>query len=165
MYQITDVTAAIKNVQKLLGVNQTGLYDNNTKEAVLNVQLLNQIEPTGKVDYKTFSAIYEDQVRKKNSEPPAPLARHIFPFVYGDYDDNIDLINMLIKKVLSDYTYEGIYPRGSYFGDETLLAVRALRSIFLMEGSDELDYDLFERIWQENHAINLKNNVGIKSMD
>ena len=38
MYRIDDKAEAIKEVQKMLNLNQSGLFDKKTKDAVLNVQ-------------------------------------------------------------------------------------------------------------------------------
>ena len=68
MYRIEEKIEAIKEVQRLLNLNQTGLFDKKTRDAVLNVQSKYKLAETGIVDYLTFTSIVEEYSNEKNNQ-------------------------------------------------------------------------------------------------
>lgn len=157
MYRIEEQTDAIKEVQRLLQINQTGFYDRKTQNAVLAIQAKNNIDQTGIVDYETFTAILSEFHLKKNEKICAHyLSNPKFPYSKGDMDDNVGLINQVLTIVLEDYEYEGLLPRGKYFGNDTENGTVYLRKIFSMGDSDKIDEAMMNRILVEKEAIELK---------
>ena len=57
MYRIEDKSAAIAEIQRLLNITQTSIYDKNTINSVAEHQQANNIPVTGIVDYETFTSI------------------------------------------------------------------------------------------------------------
>ena len=157
MYRIDDRISAIKELQRLLDLNQTGLFDKKTRDTVLKVQEKYNLKQTGIADYFTFTLIADEFREKKNNEWNSDyLFKPKFPYAKGDMGDNVGRINEALKIVLEDYVYEGIIPRGKYFGEDTLSAAKFLRKIFNMGSSDEIDEALMTRIMREREAIEIK---------
>ena len=159
MYQIDDRISAVKELQRLLDMNQTGFYDQKTRDTVLGVQSKYNLEQTGIVDYITFTSI-ADEFREKNNNKwnSDYLFNPQFPYVKGDIGDNVGRINEALRIVLEDYVYEGTVPRGTFFDENTLSAAKFLRKIFNIESSDEIDEELMTRIMREREAIEIKSN-------
>ena len=60
MYRINDTISAIKEIQRLLGINQTGNYDKATRKAVGNIQQRYSLPVTEVSDYLTFNALVKE---------------------------------------------------------------------------------------------------------
>lgn len=157
MYRIDDTVSALKEVQRLLNVNQTGIYDTSTKKAVEQIQLNYGLKRADVVNYKTFNAILAEynkrEMRELNSNY---LFKPVFPYTIGDMDDNVGLINDALRLVLSDYVYEDAAPRGNYLNENTITASNFLRKIFKMDLSDQLDELFIKRLLLEKSAIEIK---------
>ena len=157
MYRIDDTVSALKKVQRLLNVNQTGIYDTSTKKAVEQIQLNYGLKRADVVNYKTFNAILAEynkrEMRELNSNY---LFKPVFPYTIGDMDDNVGLINDALRLVLSDYVYEDAAPRGNYLNENTITASNFLRKIFKMDLSDQLDELFIKRLLLEKSAIEIK---------
>lgn len=157
MYRIDDKDAAIKNVQRLLGVNETGFYDTFTENAVRNIQSEHSYDKSGKVDYKTFELIADEYKERKTSSSEANyLFAPSFPYVLYDMDENVRLIHSALKSVLKDYVYEEELPEGAFLGASTINAANFLRNIFGMALSDEIDEKFLNRLLLEKKAIEIK---------
>ncbi len=157
MYRIEDKVSAIKELQRLLDLKPTGLFDKNTREAVLRTQAKNNLDETGIVDYLTFTLIVEEYRNEKNKQWNSDyLFDPRFPYVMGDIGDNVLRINEALETVLRDYSYEGRMPRGKYLGDDTIGGVHFLQKIFNMSESDIIDEELMSRIMRERESIEIK---------
>ena len=156
MYSIYNTNAAIKEIQRMLGVNQTGHYDAKTRDAVREIQRAYELTETGETDYKTFRAISDNHQREKLKKSNCHYLNSEYPYIYADIGENILLINSALSRVLKNYDYEGVYPHGSFFGTETVNGIRFLRKVFLLNGDDSLDSALMNRIMLELDAIEIK---------
>ena len=151
MYYITEKHNAIKTVQRFLGQNQSGVYGENTKNAVAKHQSKNGIESTGIVDYKTFNSLKSDYLAIEDS----CFVFSSFPYKRNDYGSEVEILNALIAEVIKEYTFEGVIPSGNYYGNNTAEAVIRLREIFMLEASDKIDRIFIARLLNEKNAINL----------
>ena len=158
MYSIYDKNAAIRNIQRMLSVSQTGLYDSDTEKAVLVLQERYSLVANGTVDYNTFSAIVDNYKQKMYNKQNPYLLDPKYPYKYGDIGDSVLLINQVINYILRDYSFEGVLPRGIFFGKDTVNAVRFLRKVFMMSESDEVDTQFLNRALIEKDAIDVKTN-------
>ena len=157
MYRIDDKVGAIKEVQRLLNLNQTGLFDKKTREAVLDAQAKYRLAETGVVDYLTFTLIAENYRNEKSNRWGSDyLLNPRFPYVIGDMGENVLRINEALQVVLNDYTYEGIMPKGRYLNDHTIQGAQFLRKLFGMNESNEIDEELMSRIMKEREHIEIK---------
>ena len=154
MYRIENKSAAIKEVQRLLGINRTGIYDQPTMRAVKNIQSDRSFPVTGKVDYRTFMIIAADY-RKGLSHiwNNAYLFSPSFPYLRGSQGENVSRINEALAIILEDYFYEEDLPYGAYYGETTERGVQYLRGIFGLQGVDGIDEVLMNRIMLERDAI------------
>ena len=59
MYRQLDRIEAIKNIQRMLMLNETGVKNEAMIEAIIKIQKENALEETGLVDYQTFKIIKE----------------------------------------------------------------------------------------------------------
>ncbi len=159
MYQIDDRVAAIKEVQRLLGLNQTGIYDVTTRKMVRTIQEAYSLNKSGVVDYETFSAIsreYRKRLRTQNRY----LYSAKYPYRIGNIHTNVSLIHSALSPVLVDYGYEGDIPSGSFLGENTIKSSNYLRKIFRMPTSDEIDELFIDRLLLENRSLEIKNKLG-----
>ncbi len=162
MYRIEDRTSAVMELQRLLRVNPTGMYDSKTRAAVLNVQKNYRLEQTGIADYLTFSAAVDEyRIRVSNKWTDDYLFSPVFPYKEGDMDENVGRINDALRIILDNYAYEGIKPKGNYFGDNTLNGMLFLRRIFGLEESEVIDEIFMNRTLIEREAIEVKNKYGL----
>lgn len=161
MYRIEDTVSAIKEVQRLLDLNQTGIYDNATREAVVHLQTANGLTAKEIIDYETFVIIVNEYKKKKRERTDTDYL-HIpsFPYTVESHDENVGKINDALRLVLREYVYDGIEPRGKYFGINTLNATNYLRSIFRMDSSDSIDEAFMNRLLFEKKAIEIKSKYG-----
>ena len=162
MYRIEDTQSAIKELQRLLGQRQSGIYNDATRRNVLAAQAKYSLEETGVADYHTFTKITEEYRKRKTFEWKNDiLFRPRFPFSPGDFGDNEAKINSVLALVLAEYSYEGIPPRGSYIGDDTVSGVIYLKKIFGMSETTDIEEDFLNRLLSEKRAIELKREFGI----
>lgn len=162
MYHIEDTVSAIKELQRLLDLNQTGIYDEKTRNEVLEIQSEYGLARTGIANYETFSRITEKYLENRSGVWSSDyLFDANFPYVKNDFDDNVEKINYAIAMVLREYTYEGIEPRGKFLGNDTIDSANYLRNIFQMSESNEIDEKFLNRIMQEMRAIEIKRKYGL----
>lgn len=147
MYNIEDKASAIKAIQRMLNINESGVYDQRTIDAVTKIQVFYNINSLGIVDYPTFEAIKEEY-HKKQRERMAEVRLGVdgFPYSEGDKGESIELINYNIRDAISSYTYEGLSPRGAFYSQTTATAVRRMREIYMLEDSSLVDQELYFRI-------------------
>lgn len=158
MYRIEDKASAVKEVQRLLGLNPTGNYDDETRERVIKIQNESGYDQTGITDYKTFTEILDRyNISRQSIWDSDYLFDPKFPYTKGAFDNNVSKINEAIRILLINYAYDGYPPIGNYYGDNTSDGVRFLRNIFSMDEKDEVDEKLMMRILLERNAINTKN--------
>lgn len=161
MYRIEDDISAIKEVQRLLGLNETGRYDGKTRSAVLNIQRKHALDENGVTDYETFVAIVKEYRKRKDGIwDNGYLFSPSFPFKGGELSDDAARINEALARVLKNYGYEGVIPRGKYIGTDTISGVIFLREIFGIGKKDEIDAAFMNRLMLELRAIEIKDNYG-----
>lgn len=159
MYQIDDRVSAIKEVQRLLGLNQTGIYDTPTQKRVRVIQENYSLKQNDFVDYETFEVLrqeYRKGLKKHSNYLFAPR----YPYKIGDMDTNVSLIHSALSPVLKDYRYEGLIPSGSFLGESTIEAVNYLRNIFGMSSAPRIDELFIDRLLLEKRALEIKNKLG-----
>ena len=162
MYRIEDKKSATKEVQRLLGIHQTGVYDPATATTVKSLQGTHSLLETGVVDYQTFNVLVEAYGRRKRQKwDNSYLFLPSFPYKKGNFGENIQRINQALSIVLKNYFYENELPFGAYFGEATAEGVRYLREVFNIDGPDEIDEYLMNRIMLERDAIEIKEKYGL----
>ena len=161
MYRIEDDISAIKEVQRLLGLNETGRYDGKTRSAVLNIQRKHALDESGVTDYETFVAIVKEYRKRKDEIwDNGYLFSPSFPFKEGELCDDAARINEALARVLKSYGYDGVIPHGKYIGTDTIYGVLFLREIFGIDKRDEIDAAFMNRLMLELRAIEIKDKYG-----
>lgn len=148
MYDISDKRSAVKVIQNFLykisenHVPLSGIYDENTKEAVVDFQRKNKLSQTGTVDKETLGLLFREY-KFYNIQTPKNLT---FPLAQGSCGEEIRKLNEKLGRLLD---YYGVYHRlrpSQYFSSETALSVEKIRQIYNLENSFEIDKELYSRI-------------------
>lgn len=151
MYHVGDKSAAVRNVQRMLDVQKSGIYDNVTRKNVASVQKKYGIEESGVVDLDTFDAIRDFYCSRRRELLYRSMDRlEEFPYGVGDYGADVACINRLLDEMLGYYGIKIRGVRGSLYTAATSEAVRTLRKIFGLGGVGELDSSFYERIKRES---------------
>ncbi len=158
MYTIENISEAVKEIQRLLGLSQTGDFNSVTENAVRAHQAKVEINESGIVDYETFLSLIEEakmKEKEKNSSVYLPSAPY-FPYKFGDNGRNVSLINTLIAEISEDYFLASRLPRGDFYGKDTENSIKELQVIFLLEETGEVDAVLLSRMIDEKNAIKMR---------
>ena len=154
MYYISDTRAAVRNAQRLLGINQSGIYDEATRLAVLDFQENEGLITSGRIDYQTFVTLVKardkDNEVKRYSQPRGLLD---FPYKRGDFGEEIEELNQTMYGLLSEYGVNDQAPRGRIYAESTEGAVAILRGIFGLEGGAIVDEELHARLERERLTV------------
>lgn len=157
MYQIENTSAAIKELQRLLRINQSSNYDLPTKNAVLKIQSKYGLEQTGITDYETFTSILDDfQKYKSQIFDSEYLFNPSFPYVEGNMGINAERINTALALVLKNFSYEGVIPSGKYISSHSISATQYLQKIFNYDKTEKIDEAFMNRLLIELKAIEIK---------
>ncbi len=147
MYSIYDKRSAIKVVQRLLSLNESGVYDEKTMGAVKNFQSINELEQTGVVDYITFTRLRAAKVAaEQESKARARISGPTFPYKAGDRSADMGVINSDLREALLMYTHEDILPRGDYYTSYTASAAKRLREVYMLEEGYHIDEELYYKV-------------------
>jgi peptidoglycan hydrolase-like protein with peptidoglycan-binding domain len=162
MYRINDKKEAIRQIQIYLGViNQginvvpTGIYDDNTRRAVIDFQSQNKISADGVINLITFNMLYEMYSKKtKNINTRDILASFInFPLVKGVYSDEMIQINRILRRLLDYYGYKDGPSNSKFYSKSTADAVNILRKIYLLEDKEQIDEEFYNRMIIDHDSI------------
>lgn len=169
MYRINDKSEAIKRVQRYLSVvltpaifiAPTGVYDEETRTAVMDYQNTMSISSTGIVDYQTFELLYRDFERKSaKNRLNERLENFIsFPLIPGSMSEEMTHINRILSDLLNYYghTHRLIY--NNFYSDETSLAVNILQDIYNLNKVDYIDEEMYIRMVDDHNSISRINNI------
>lgn len=153
-YMINDRTAAIRNIQRLLFMNESGVYDERTAETVREAQRRNGIGVSGLVDRETFYALLAEHDNEKMRKAyTSELDPREFPYDVGSYGVGVGEIVRLVRSALSVYDLP-FNLRGSIYSAALGEAVRALRGIYGFDDATDVDEKLYVRIKRELLTIN-----------
>ena len=158
MYRITDKSAAIAEIQRLLNITQTKIHDKNTTNTVAEHQRSNNLPVTGIVNYETFISILERYKARMLTEIPNTyfISQSLFPIKIGSLGSAVEHINILLKNILEEYNIDLKVPYGSYYGYDTTNAINTVSSIFNISATDGVTPELYNRMLIENKAIAIK---------
>jgi hypothetical protein len=153
MYNIEDKNEAVRELQRLLGIRQTGIFDTGTKQSVIEHQRENNLEITGIADYVTFTSITESYRKRKlvkRVHEALPFTPR-FPYTAGSMGDDVELINSLLRGAMEKYSINSPKPKGRYYSDYTADAVRQLRHIFILDNGTHIDEIFYDKLLR--HSI------------
>jgi peptidoglycan hydrolase-like protein with peptidoglycan-binding domain len=139
----------IKTIQRYLGIAQTGVINVEVKELIKDFQAENNLTVSGTVTYETFELLKK---RYLALNPPLGAVLSIdfsFPISRGSIGSSIAELNAMLERILIEYEYSGILPRGRLFDEKTERAVREIGMIFGFGERDSVDRALYIRILRE----------------
>ncbi len=161
MYHINDKNGAVREVQKyLLTISQTeeylphitvdGIYNEDTKLAVISFQHEMGLNETGKTDRETFDLLFSEYVRINESNDHEKNILNIkdFPLKRGSSGSDVAVLNTHIRELSAYYPDLG-EPASDYFSSVTEDSVKLLQEYFLEDITGFADIKLFERIRKE----------------
>ncbi len=168
MYRINDRSEAIKRVQQYLAsvqeraffVAPTGIFDDNTRLAVIDFQNTKNLSPTGEVDRFTFDALFlEYSLAVKKTKLLNSVGSFLcFPILPGEMGGGINHINRSMARLLNYYGITHRLRESSFYSDESARAVKVLRQIYLLPDLELIDEIFYERMVSDNDAIGRFNN-------
>lgn len=162
MYRIENRSEAIKDLQKNLAnleknnvyVAPSGIYDENTKEAVSDFQTRESLDVTGVADFKTQTMIYERSIEDRRRESIKKANPNInFPLSLRDTGYEIARINQILNEVLVFYGHYIIERESRIYSERTEQAVNILKEIFGYSESEGIDELFYERLMLEYSDI------------
>lgn len=148
MYRINDKISAVKAVQRMLGESETGIYNAKLREKITQFQKNNGLDSSGKVDYVTFKSLivhYNKRMIMSELKASLPFLNR-FPYKLGDMGHDVLYINTLLSDTIVKYRLAINKPRGTYYGTETVYAVRYLREATNTGSSDNIDEEFIYTI-------------------
>ena len=157
MYHITDKVAAIRAVQRMLGVNPTGRLDTQTVNKIEYITGSSEYET---VDYSLFLNIksrakenrYREYIEKRLNISEERL-------ITGKYlRSEMQVINTMLAEAISKNGLNSYSPRGYLFSRDSAAAVRELRCVFNLSESDLVDAEFLYLLIKNLDAHRLANN-------
>ena len=169
---LTNEAVAIMQIQRILrelelfeleysAVPLSGVYEDETREAVVDFQLKYNIEPTGIVDYETWVTLHNvynssnlerNGVRKVALVPPRAEFR-IFP---NQQNDIIYVIQYMLTQISTHYdSFESIEYTGMY-DNNTQNAIREFQRKNLLDSSGIIDPSTLEALFEEYESVILE---------
>ena len=166
MYLQSDKKAAITEIQKYLfflsdkkyntipRIPIDGIFDEETKNAVIEFQKIMLLETTGVVDFETFTLLYQEYEQTLNDyNTENYIFGHAnFPLKENDQNEDVRALHVMINRLRKTYPQVTDIGTGSYFSHNTKNALTELRSIFSLKGEPILDKPLYRRIKNEIDA-------------
>jgi peptidoglycan hydrolase-like protein with peptidoglycan-binding domain len=159
MYKSNDNNAAIREIKKYLyALNQStypsirrttvdGVYDDETRGAVMDFQALMALEQTGIVDYETFTLLYSEYLIALESKKPDRITSGgEFPLSIGDMNEDVRLLHIYINELSRVYSSLGDVGTSSYYSSDTADAILTLSRIYMMEETNSTDRAMMDRI-------------------
>lgn len=162
IYKMNDKAAAVSEIQRYLQnaestngyIAPSGIYDENTRAAVISFQTENGIKPSGKVNHVTFTRLYDDYVKRTIFENIQEISRQNikFPLKPGDFGEEIELLNKMLAELLDFYGVDHSLRASKYFSESTRLAYLAARELFGLD-NETLDHIFYNRLLTEISQI------------
>jgi hypothetical protein len=163
MNRVYDKTEAIRDVQTFLRVvgdpnifvAPSGVFDDNTRLSVIEFQSRFSLEPTGVVDYESFNLLYREYVLATSNEQTREITDSFidFPLSPGDFKKEMTHINRTLARLLDYYGHTHRLRSNNFYSNETSLAVKILRSVYMLGEDDYIDEEFYRRMIIDHDSI------------
>lgn len=134
-------------------VSIDGVYGENTALAVKSIQKMHGISESGKTDHETFLAIYnlytsllKDIKTKKNT-----YNHEIYPLKTDDFGSEVSVLNIILRELSQYYDLYEIEDI-EYYSEKTELSIKIMQQILGEEISGMTDYKFINQLQRELHA-------------
>lgn len=150
LYMPDDRASAVKNIQRLLKINESGIYDARTAQAVRAAQRSFGLDDNGRVDLPTFSAVLEMYRRNERTRSyTSGVDTSAFPYDVGAYGVGVREIIQLLYSALVPYSMTSSALRGAIYTVGVGDAAKKLREIYGLPIATYVDEDMYVRIRRE----------------
>ena len=156
MYNITDKSSAIRELQKyLLAISENasiphlsvdGVFTEETKRAVEEFQKNNFLPVTGYAERKTFDLIYKQYLEALSNKQFT--SNEVYPLKIGDSGNDIIFLNYLINE-LSIYYRDLKKVYGDFFSPDTEASVKLLQQYLLEENTGTVSEIFIKKLENE----------------
>ena len=165
MYRVQDKSSAIKEVQRYLRgleyseifVAPSGIYDENTRMAVIDFQASHGLDETGVVDILTFGFLYSEYVREREKDKiRSELSGFIrFPITPASYRRELIHINRTLAAMLEHYGMTHSLRSSNFYSEETGRAVVSMRGIYRIGDENIIDEEFYHRLVKDSKSAGL----------
>lgn len=131
-----------------------GVFDEETRDAVIEFQKIMLLSPTGIVDFETFTVLhqeYESALSDYNTNNYI-FGNGTLPLKENDQNEDVRALHSMINRLRKSYPQITDAGSGAYFSKNTAEAIRQLRILFALPGKEVLDKPLYRRMTSEIDA-------------
>lgn len=135
----------------------SGLWDPNTRDALIAFQQKNQLPPTGTADERTWNLLH-DLYRSSMEEKSPPLGMPVFPRLpehsslrQGDVGFSVTAVQYMLDELTVEFEELDGIPQNGIFGPETARAVKEFQRRTLLPETGEVDkktWDILVRSYE-----------------
>ncbi len=169
---LTDESIAIMQIQRILrdlellenefsSVPISGVYENETRDAVAEFQSKYGLETTGIVDYETWELlhnVYNSTRIERNGIRKVQLvpSRGEFAIFPNQREDIIYVIQYMLSQISVHYDEFGEIAFTGIYDEQTQNAIRAFQQKNLLENNGIIDAPTLEAIFEEYESVILE---------
>ena len=120
-----------------------GLYDTDTRAAVLEFQRTRGLEASSNVDKETWDAIYDEYLALKRANT-RERASNFFP----DHEKSsfVAIVQLMLRELSADFDEIGELAIDGIYGKATADAVSAFQRASLLDVTGEVDLETYNRL-------------------
>lgn len=144
----------------------TGIYDSNTRDAVINLQKQFDVEASGIVDKITWDMIYACYRRSINENSSQncisffPDKPSTFEIKIGDNSPLVRIIEVILEEISAVYTdFENTVTANGIYDETKANAIRIFQRINLLDATGSIDSDTWNSLTYEYNAISRANSL------
>ena len=157
MYFVSDKGRAVRALQRMLRVPESGRLDRRTRDKIAEITGNSE---SSEVGYRDFLLIKEAYNKRKRSA----VVREYMGFSVDERSmqeysrGELTKINLLLSKAMQKNRLDGYPPRGGRYSKESAGAVSSLRKMLSLPEKDGVDSELLFGIIMNLRAHEIKNN-------
>ena len=129
-----------------------GLYDTDTRAAVLEFQRTRGLEASSNVDKETWDAIYDEYraIKRANTRERTPsfFPDHASGYVaqMGEKSSFVAIVQLMLRELSADFDEIGELAIDGIYGKATADAVSAFQRASLLDVTGEVDLETYNRL-------------------
>lgn len=129
-----------------------GLYDTDTRAAVLEFQRTRGLKASSNVDKETWDAIYDEYlaIKRANTRERTPsfFPDHAPGYVarMGEKSSFVAIVQLMLRELSADFDEIGELAIDGIYGKATADAVSAFQRASLLEVTGEVDLETYNRL-------------------
>lgn len=168
--KITDDAVRVRSLQEMLRylgqifaepawtVAVTGVYNDETAEAVRRYQEMRRLPVTGVVDYRTWETLTAEYLLERELRTPV-MIRALpdlaeYATLPGQRGDEVLILQILLNALRSEYDYPQV-PLSGIYGVQTLDAVREFQRTNGLDMTGTADRRTWLRLTEEYNGLRI----------